>query len=76
MARLWEIREDFEPEYRHSSPSEEELYKAYKKGYKHGYEKAMEEMEYRTNYRGGMDYRKKDDDEDYAEYRRGGKMGR
>lgn len=63
MARLWEIREDFEPEYRRNS--DEELYKAYKKGCKHGYEKALEEMGYRMR-----------DDEDYAEYRKSGKMGR
>ena len=67
MARLWEIREDYESDYRHSS-FEDELHKAYKKGCKHGYEKAMEEMEYR---KGGYK-----DDEDYAEYRRGGRMGR
>jgi hypothetical protein len=72
MARLWEIREDYESDYRHSS-FEDELHKAYKKGCKHGYEKAMEEMEYR---KGGMNYRKNEDDEDYAEYRRGGRMGR
>lgn len=70
MARLWEIREDYESDYRHSS-HEEELHKAYKKGCKHGYEKAMEEMEYR---KGDMGYRKYEDDEDYAEYRRGGRM--
>lgn len=68
MARLWEIREDYEPEYHHGSNPE--LLKAYKEGCKHGYKKAMKEMEeheYR-GYRESPSYRD-DDDDDYG-YRR------
>ena len=65
MARLWEIREDYD--YRHG---EYEVEKAYKEGCMHGYKKALREFE-------SMDHRGyREEDDDYMEYRRGGRMRR
>lgn len=73
MARLWEIREDYEPEYRQSG-KHSELQKAYKEGCIHGYEKAMKELDEMEYRRGGsyIKYRDHDDEDDY----RGGRMRR
>lgn len=73
MAKLWEIREEYSPEYRHEGMSAE-LHKAFKEGCKHGYKKAMQELE-ETEYRGHYPYITYRDEDD-MDYRRGGKMGR
>ena len=70
MARLWEIREDYEPDfYNERGDKGSEYHKAFKEGCMHGYKKAMkefDEMEYRHYPSHGREY------EDYTEYRRMG----
>ena len=46
MARLWEIREDYEPDfYNERGDKGSEYHKAFKEGCMHGYKKAMKEFE-------------------------------
>lgn len=75
MARLWEIREDYEPDYYDERGGKSsEWHKAFKEGCMHGYKKAMkefEELEYRSH---GTPHYSTREMEDYIDYRKmGGK---
>lgn len=44
MAKMWEIREGYDPEYMGRRGEESEYYDGFEDGCEHGYKKAMKEM--------------------------------
>ncbi len=80
MARLWEIREGYDPDkMRHGyrfddEDGDEEIEKAYEEGYHDGYECAMDDMKEKSHHGYRMPMYRKDmrdyEDDGRADYRR------